>query len=115
MQAAPVYFLDIPREERARFLVAEYATASVRALADSVRRISRRLGGQNAKYVLRFLEENRFYEAALICLQYYDKSYARGLGLHDPGKVIHVPGTRTDPVGNANAILKRAGWPDALK
>jgi hypothetical protein len=41
----------------------------------------------------------------MICLSYYDKSYERGLKLHDPDKVIHIPVSGTDPLKNAKAIL----------
>ncbi|MBN2613901.1 MAG: tRNA 2-selenouridine(34) synthase MnmH [Bacteroidales bacterium] len=105
MQKSPVYFLDIPKKERAKYLVSEYTNTSGTMLTDSINRISRRLGGQNTKYALQLLSEKKRYEAALLCLNYYDKSYLKGMRLHDQEKIIKISRPGINPVENAAAIL----------
>ncbi len=79
MRSHPVIFLDIPREERARFLVKDYSSANKKMLADSITRITKRLGGLNTKLALEHLEKKELYEVAMICLIYYDKYYLKSL------------------------------------
>ncbi|MEJ7674344.1 MAG: tRNA 2-selenouridine(34) synthase MnmH [Chitinophagaceae bacterium] len=45
MRTSPVYFLDIPFEERLKFLVDTYGAFEKEKLADSIERINKRLGG----------------------------------------------------------------------
>lgn len=105
MQKNPVYFLDIPKKERAKYIVSQYANTSSNVLADAINRISRRLGGQNTRNALRFLTERKLYEAAMLCLNYYDKSYVRGMRLHDQGKIVKISRPCIDSVENTKSIL----------
>jgi tRNA 2-selenouridine synthase len=52
-----------------------YAGANKKDLIDSFEKIRKRLGGQNVKQALKFIEEGDFGSAAMIALHYYDKSY----------------------------------------
>ncbi len=79
MRNHPVIFLDIPREERARYLVKDYSDADKEMLSEAINRITKRLGGLNTKLALEHLEKNELYEVAMICLIYYDKYYLKGL------------------------------------
>jgi tRNA 2-selenouridine synthase len=106
MRNCPAYFLDIPKEERARYLVTEYAEADPEFLAESIRKISKRLDGQKTKEAFQYLNENNFYEVAFIALSYYDKTYLKGMKFRDPEKVFIIPKTDTDPVENTKSILK---------
>ena len=103
---APVYFLDIPKTERARFLVEEYAGYDKRALAGSILRIQKRLGGLNTKKALEHLEKNEFYEVAVISLDYYDKFYLKGIDRKDPAKVFRLKLNEVDHEKNARELLK---------
>ncbi|MBN1159486.1 MAG: hypothetical protein JXA61_08910 [Bacteroidales bacterium] len=105
MLRSPVYFLDIPKEERAKYLVSEYSGVSKTMLADSINRISKRLGGLNTKFALQLLNEDKFFEVALICLNYYDKSYLKGMKLHKRDRMITISRPYVNPVENAAAIL----------
>ncbi len=89
MRDTPVYFLDIPKEERAIHLVDEYADSNPEDLANAINRISKRLGGQNTKIALGNLGQNNFYDVAILSLQYYDKYYLRGLATRDQ-KLVHT-------------------------
>ena len=79
MRSSPLYFLEIPFEERLNYLVAEYGVCSVQKLMDATLRISKRLGGLETKNALAFLEEGNIREAFRILLRYYDKHYLKGL------------------------------------
>jgi tRNA 2-selenouridine synthase len=79
MRQSPVYFLDIPFDERLKHLVSEYGTCDKQILADAIDRISKRLGGLETKNALEHLEQNRVEECFSILLKYYDKNYLKGL------------------------------------
>jgi len=89
MNEEPVIFLEIPKEERAKFLVTEYADCDRIALAAAIKKISKRLGDLNTRKALEWLEKENFYEVALLTLSYYDKSYKEVL-LHRNPKLVHT-------------------------
>jgi tRNA 2-selenouridine synthase len=107
MKKNPVFFLDIPKEKRALRLLEEYASFEPELIGDAIRRISKRLGGQHTKSALQFLEEQNFYDLAMIVLTYYDKSYRKGLQFHDSDQVYTISLNETDPIENAKVILKK--------
>lgn len=79
MRSSPIFFLEIPFEERLNHLVEEYGECEKEKLIDSTKRISQRLGGLDAKNTIGFLEKNEMKEAFRILLRYYDKHYLKGL------------------------------------
>jgi tRNA 2-selenouridine synthase len=105
MRSSSLYFLDISKEERARHLVAEYADADTEFLAESIRKISKRLDGQKTKDAFRYLSEKNFYEVAFLALCYYDKTYLKGMKFRDQEKVIIISRKDTDPIENTKSIL----------
>ena len=100
-----VYKLDLSRELRADNLVEDYAGLEKDLLRDAIRRIERKLGGQNMKLCLEALEQNDFRKVALITLQYYDETYGFGLSRRDPSKVVPVISDRGDANHLADLIL----------
>jgi len=106
MRNAPLYFLNITKEERAKLLVNEYSDVDAEILAEGIRKISKRLDGQKTKDAFQFLNNRNFYEVALIALSYYDKSYAKGIRLRSSDKVFSIPANSTDPYENAKLMLK---------
>jgi tRNA 2-selenouridine synthase len=98
MRQSPVYFLDIPREERAKLLVDEYACQDSDQLESAIHRISKRLGGLDTQNALKSLAEKNFYEVALITLHYYDKTYYKGLTSRSEEliRVIEAPDTNSE-------------------
>jgi len=79
MRKAPLYFLDIPFEERLDYLVKVYGRYGKEELANPVMRISKRLGGLNTKNALNYLVENNYKECFRILLHYYDKFYKQDI------------------------------------
>lgn len=79
MRSSPVYFLDIPFEERLNYLVATYGNFEKDKLIESIERIQKRLGGLETKTALHLLSENNIGGCFSILLKYYDKLYLKGL------------------------------------
>lgn len=79
MRNSPVYFLEIPFEERLNYLIATYGNFEKEKLAEAIERIQKRLGGLETKQALHFLSENNIRECFSILLKYYDKLYLKGL------------------------------------
>ncbi|MBM3921997.1 MAG: tRNA 2-selenouridine(34) synthase MnmH [Sphingomonadales bacterium] len=79
MRQAPVYFLEIPFEERLSHIVEEYGALDKTALTDATIRITKKLGHLQAQQVADLLAENNIRAAFEILLRYYDKLYAKSL------------------------------------
>jgi tRNA 2-selenouridine synthase len=104
MYEASVFFLEIPREERAKFLTAEYASCDKAALATALKKISKRLGDENTRNALEFLENNNYYEVAMTTLNYYDKAYREVLSGRDQKFVYTINLKNTDHQKNTKII-----------
>jgi tRNA 2-selenouridine synthase len=79
MRKSPVYFLDIPFEERLNYITEEYGKFEKEKLVNAIIRIQKRLGGLDTKNAVNFLLENNHKECFRILLTYYDKYYLKGL------------------------------------
>lgn len=79
MRNSPVYFIDIPFEERLNYLVSSYGNFSKEQLINAIIRIQKRLGGLETKNGINFLLENNIHKCFSILLKYYDKCYSKGL------------------------------------
>ncbi len=79
MRQSPVYFLDIPFEERLKHIVQEYGQLDTEKVADAIGRISQKLGHLNAKTAILLLKEGKITESFDILLKYYDKHYFKSL------------------------------------
>ena len=88
MRKAPVYFVDIPFEERLNYLTAEYGIHPKEQLVNAIMRIQKRLGGLETKNAINFLLENNFKESFRILLHYYDKWYAKGLYNREGAEIL---------------------------
>ena len=99
------YFLEVPREERAKLLSSEYSFQNVEPLKAAVLRISKKLGGLETKEIIELLEERKFYEVALRVLHYYDKSYLKGLQNRDSSKTVIIPCSSTNTSENVERII----------
>ena len=105
MQKSKLIFLDVPRIERARHLVEEYSVCDKKKLAESIMHISKRLGGLNVKNALAYLEDDNFFEVALIALGYYDKSYFQLMQSRNNEKVLTLKLPDISHLKNAHEIL----------
>lgn len=79
MRNKPLYFLDIPFEERLQHIVSGYGRGDKQELASAIIRIQKRLGGLETKTAINYLIEDNLVECFRILLKYYDKQYLKGL------------------------------------
>lgn len=109
MRNSPVYFADIPFQERLQYLTAEYGKYSKEKLVNAVIRIQKRLGGLETKNAINHLLEDDHSACFAILLRYYDKWYGRGLYNRDNIKalLVNVPLNSFDPQGIVAAILEQ--------
>jgi tRNA 2-selenouridine synthase len=104
MRISPIFFLEIPFEERLKHIVAEYGECEKEKLIDSTKRISQRLGGLDTKNTIEFLEKGEIKEAFRILLRYYDKRYSKGL--HNRENISSLlTKIQCDTVTSKNAVL----------
>lgn len=79
IRVKPLFFLDIPFEERLKHIVAEYGQQEKEKLEGAILRIKKRLGGLETKEAVNALLEERMEDCFRILLAYYDKCYLKGL------------------------------------
>lgn len=78
-QAAPVFFIEIPEEERVRLLLDDYGAMDHEGVATSIKKISEKLGGLRTKQALDALEADQGEVLTRMLLDYYDKLYLNSL------------------------------------
>ena len=105
MREAKVFYLDIPFEERLKYIVENYGVFDVEHLKDATNRISQKLGGLNTKLTLQFLDEKNFTEAFRILLHYYDKFYDRATDKREISSVKKISCEEIFPEKNAEKIF----------
>ena len=104
MRSSPVYFLDIPFEERLKHITEEYSRCDREKLAGAIERIKKRLGGVETKNALQALDEEAYTECFRILLHYYDKFYLKALHNREglPSLLTKIP---CETVSENNAAL----------
>ena len=106
MRQSPVFFLDIPFEERLKHIVQEYGVLDTQKLVDATCRIKEKLGGLQTKQVTENLQSGNHEEGFRILLKYYDKYYSKSLhnreGLNSLLNSIHCKSITTE---NTSVLL----------
>jgi tRNA 2-selenouridine synthase len=106
MRRSPVYFINIPFEERLKHLVQEYGVLDKQKMIDAIGRIKERLGGLNAKNAIQFLEEGNITESFRILLQYYDRHYLKALhNREDINSLLHTIDCDSVTIENADKLV----------
>lgn len=90
MQKTRVVQISLDKQERVKRLVKEYACFSKDLLAESIKKIEKRLGFDQAKFALEALDENNFELVAEITLRYYDKAYLWQIQHRTPETVTKI-------------------------
>jgi tRNA 2-selenouridine synthase len=75
MREAHIIDIQIPTDERVRYLNDDYGKLDKEFLSESVRQISKRLGPNKTKLALLAISENRMPDFIRQVLSYYDKTY----------------------------------------
>jgi tRNA 2-selenouridine synthase len=104
MQQAPVYALDIPFEERLKFITQQYGGFDKEKLVNAIIRIQKRLGGLDTKTAINFLLENNTAECFRILLTYYDKLYLQSREKSNR-KAILIPALAVDTTFNTSLVV----------
>ncbi len=84
----PLYFLDIPFEERLKHITEEYGSLERERLVNAVIRIKKRLGGLETKECILALIEERVKDCFRILLNYYDRWYLKGMNNREDLKTL---------------------------
>ena len=107
MRAKPVYFIDIPFEQRLDYITAEYGGHEKEKLVNAIIRIQKRLGPLETKTAIGFLIENNHKECFKILLLYYDKHYLKGLYNREDiaGLLNKIECSGVDILSNTKKIL----------
>lgn len=79
MHFSPMVKVDLALDQRIERLVKEYALFTKEELTHAISKITKRLGGDNAKHAVEAIERGDFHEATRILLWYYDKAYNRSI------------------------------------
>jgi tRNA 2-selenouridine synthase len=79
MRSSPLYFLDIPFDERVKYITNQYGSFDKQEIIPCILKIQKRLGGLNTKNAIEFLKEGKLTETFAILLKYYDKMYGESL------------------------------------
>ena len=106
MRQSPVYFLDIPFEERLKHIVLEYGLLEQEKLIAAIERISQKLGNLNAKTAVSLLKEDKIAESFAILLKYYDKLYLKSLHNREGiNSLLHRVECKTVTPENTNQLV----------
>jgi tRNA 2-selenouridine synthase len=79
MNTSPVVEIEVSKEARITRLVKEYGEADREAFLSSMKKITKKLGGQHFKAARDKLHEGDMPSVIEILLNYYDKAYRNGL------------------------------------
>jgi len=107
MRKNPVFFLDIPFEERLDYITNEYGRFTTENLVNAIIRIQKRLGGLETKNAINYLLEKDHKACFRILLGYYDKLYHKALQNREnlPALLNKIPCLSVDTITNTQNIL----------
>ncbi len=102
---SPLYILEIPFEERLKFIQEYYGQFSTADLVSAVLRIQKKLGGLETKNAVQLLDEGKQLESFRILLSYYDRNYLRYAD-YENRKNIVLQAEHVNAELNAELLLK---------
>lgn len=105
MKQSPLVHLQVPRDLRVKTLVDVYGGFDKALLEEAIQKISRKLGGQNAKNAIELLYQNRLDLVANEMLRYYDKSYRFLLERNQHNIVLTIQTESSEPRVLAQQVL----------
>jgi len=106
-ESAEIALVSEPQVRLPR-LVREYSVFPPEQLRESVRKISRRLGGDRTREALEAIDIGDFEKAASITLEYYDKAYFHSLSQHPSNLVCRLETNTDNAEENADLVLEMA-------
>src|SRR4029079_6457547 len=110
MRRSPVFFIDVPFEQRLDHIVKEYGWIETEKMVNAIIRIKKRLGGLETKTAVNCLLEGNTIGSFEVLLKYYDKHYKKGLNnrneLESP--ITFIPCAKLDHSLNTKELLQVA-------
>lgn len=103
--SSKLFILEIPFEERLKFIQSYYGQFNTADLVAAVLRIQKKLGGLETKNAVRLLDEGKQLESFRILLSYYDRNYLRYAD-YENRKNIMLQSSKVDAELNAELLLK---------
>jgi tRNA 2-selenouridine synthase len=106
IRKSPVYFIDIPFEERLNHIVQEYGKLEREKLVNAILRIQKRLGPLETKTAIGWMVEDNIVECFRILLKYYDKTYEKSLANRENLQQLlnKIPASNVDTISNSEKI-----------
>jgi tRNA 2-selenouridine synthase len=108
LQESPSIILLMEIRKRLPLLIKEYSTYPPEMLKGSILKISKRIGGDNARDALNAIDNGDFEKAVEITLKYYDKTYMYGIRRKPARNLIFIETDSDDIDYNAKKVLEAA-------
>lgn len=107
MRSKPVYFIDVPFEQRLDYIIENYGLKDKEKLINAIIRIQKRLGPLETKTAIGFLVEDNFRNCFEILLKYYDKSYNKSLQNRENPELLlnRITCPFVDKISNSEKLL----------
>ncbi len=109
-QASRTLLLDVPKSIRIERLTKDYAAFPKELLIESIGKITKRLGGQNAKKAVESILNDDFNTAIDIVLGYYDKAYSYDLTKKESSMIDQMDCNTSDPKIIAEDVIQKFLW-----
>ena len=109
-QTSPLFFIDIPFEERLKHIVEGYGKFEKEKLVNAIIRIKKRLGPLETKTAVNYLLDDDVENCFSILLKYYDKWYSKSLFLMREDikdQICKIPCPSVNSLANAEILLGR--------
>lgn len=103
-----LFFIEIPRADRIRRLVTEYACFEKSELQAVLQHLGVYMGSYQSTQALKALQDNDFEKVADVTLAYYDKLYENSLLRRPVRKIVKVPLPSGSVNTQAMMVLKAA-------
>lgn len=105
MRLTTVYYVRLSFEQRLKHIISEYGKFSKDQLENSIMKITKRLGNEQAKNAIAALYEGDLNTCFGICLHYYDKTYSHGLSLREVSSIREFEFETLDPATIAARLI----------
>lgn len=107
IRKSPLYFIEIPFEERLDFILKNYGYFDREKLVNSIMRIQKRFGPLETKTAINFILEGDIKSAFNLLLKYYDKQYIKAMNTRENlTALLHtIPSKTIDTAINKEALL----------
>jgi tRNA 2-selenouridine synthase len=107
-QRSLTLFVEIPVSLRIERLIREYTIYPKEVLQQALSNISRRLGNDKVKIAAEAIENNDFYAAIAMVLNWYDKSYTWEMQKKETNEMIVLEVNHSDAFSIAQMVLEKA-------